>query len=68
MGNEASRQRGGEGNAGPSQQPQSAPSAASVSVVPVTAKLPPPIKDPLYRSECLIFECVYVLYVTIKIV
>jgi hypothetical protein len=66
MGNEASRQRGGEGNAA-SQQPQSVPSA-SVSVVPVTAKLPPPIKDPLYRSECLIFECVYVLYVIIKIV
>jgi hypothetical protein len=52
MGNEASRQRGIEGSSNVSVS--NAPSQLTQTVViPQTpaARLPPPIKDPLYRSK-----------------
>ena len=48
MGNEASRQRGIEGS-----NVSNAPLSNQTVVIPQTpaTRLPPPIKDPLYRSK-----------------
>jgi hypothetical protein len=51
MGNETSRQKGGEAipnNAGP---PNAGQSVTANTPLPAAARLPAPIKDPLYRSK-----------------